>query len=679
MGAISGADIRNVVVLGHKGAGKTSLLAAMRQVANGKPDEGRAPDPDETPEEREHGGTMEARVVRLGWRGTVLNLLDTPGEPSFFADTQLALTAADAAILAVSSTEGIQTWTERLFACVREAKLPCLVVITKIDDDDVREGELAKEIRERLHAPIAVMEVMVRPPNSAHVNGVIPLEKMEALNGLPTELGEKAQHARVALIEEVAATDDALTDHYLTDETLSQSELDDGLRRAVASAKLVPLFAESATEHKGIAPLLDALTELVPRATEHPTWPGQPHDRPALAELPVAAFVFKTRIDRHAGRLSYARILSGVVRNDTVLVNAETGAEERIAHLLQPNGKGLTTITEASAGDIIAISKLKTTHTGDTLSDEKSPFVLAHPPLQPPFYARALLVEGRGAMAKVTTTLQRLAEEDPGLHHRYDESTREMVLSGTGPLHLEIAVERLRRRSGIACELGPPKVAYRETLTRRAARIEGKQKKQTGGHGQFGVCVIDLEPLERGAGFVFEDAVVGGSVPRQFISSVEKGVLRAMARGVLAGYPVVDIKVRLVDGKAHSVDSSDAAFQVAGFKAFMAAAKSAHPAILEPVAKVQVTLPEEAMGEVLGDLNSRHAKVLAADGDDDGARRMITAYLPLASMKDYEPSLTRMTHGRGTFTMSIDHYDFAPPHVQERLVRESGFKPVEEG
>ncbi len=678
MGAISGADIRNVVVLGHKGAGKTSLLAAMRQLANGKPDEGRAPEGDDTPEEKEHGGTMESRVVRLGWHGTVLNLVDTPGEPSFFADTQLALAAADAALLAVSSTDGIQTWTERLFTCVREAKLPCLVVITKIDDDDVREGDLAKEIRERLHAPIAVMEVIVRPSNGAHASGVIAVEPMGALKNLPKELEENAKRARAALVEEVAGTDDALTDHYLTEETLSQGELDDGLRRAVASTKLVPLFAESAKEHEGIAPLLDALSALVPRATEHPTWPGEPQARPSRPELPVAAFVFKTRIDPHAGRLSFARVLSGVVRSDTVLVNAATGVEERIAHVLQPNGKGLTTITEASAGDIIAFSKLKTTHSGDTLCDEKSPFMLSHPPLPPPFYARALLVDGKVAMAKVATTLSRLTEEDPGLHYRYDEATHEMVLSGSGPLHLEIAVERLRRRSGIACELGLPKVAYRETLTRRAARIEGKQKKQTGGHGQYGVCVIDLEPLERGAGFVFEDAVVGGSVPRQFISSVEKGVIRAMARGVLAGYPVVDVKVTLVDGKSHSVDSSDAAFQVAGFKAFMAAAKSAHPAILEPVAKVHVTIPEEAMGEVLGDLNARHAKVLAADSDADGARRMITAYLPLASMKDYEPSLTRMTHGRGTFTMAIDHYDFAPPHVQERLVRESGFKPVDE-
>jgi elongation factor G len=643
MGAISSEDIRNVVVLGHKGAGKTSLLAALRKAAGDKPETRGL---DESPEEKEHGGTMETRVVRLGWRGKVINVLDTPGEPSFLADTLFAVAAADAAIIVVSGREGIQTGTERFFDHVHANKTPCLAVITKIDEEAAHVEELAKEIHERLNAPVVVMD---------------------------------GNHDQLA--SEVAITDEVLTDQYLSEGGLSQADLDDGLRRAVEATSLLPVFAESATDGRGIDALLDALVDLVPPPTHHPAWHGRPRSRVPNAGDPTAVFVFKTRIDPHAGRQSYVRVLSGELHADGVLVNAESGASERVTHLLQPNGKGAGAIGVATAGDIVLLGKLKAARTGDTLSEESRPFILDRPPIPSPLYARALVVEGNhgasnGAVDKAILVLQRLIEEDPGLSFGRDEATRELVVSGTSPLHLEIAVERLRRRSGIACQLGPPKVAYKETITRRVAHVEGKQKKQTGGHGQYAVCVIDVEPLERGGGFAFEDATVGGSVPRQFVPSVEKGMKRALARGVLAGYPVVDVKVRLVDGKAHAVDSSDAAFQVAGYRAFLAAAKVAHPAILEPIAKIRITIPEDAMGDVLGDLNSRHAKVLSSDVE--GGRRVLTAYLTLAATKDYEPSLKRMTRGRGVFTVALDHYDFATPHVQEKLVRESAFKPAED-
>jgi elongation factor G len=695
MSSSSAEGVRNVVIVGHKGAGKTALVAAMRSVArggrdpapNGKRDE-RPNDLDTTPEEREHGATLESRVARIEWAGKVIHAIDSPGEPSFFCDARFAIAAADAAILVVSGKDGVQPSTERLFAAVRESKLPCLVVLTRADEESARDMHVVAELKTRLRAPVTVMEVIVA--RDGELRGVVDVETQTAwvdkpegaahppAGEIPPELKHDVEETRAHLVEEVAATDDALTDRYLTSGDLPQGALDDGLRHAIASGRIVPVFTASSSPPRGVGPLLDAIVDLLPPPDAHAAWTSTAGEtRAPSIDAPPALFVWKTRIDTHAGRLSYARVLSGVVRSDAPFVNAATGVPEPPLHIQRFNGaKDLVPADEARAGEIIALGKLKGTRTGDTLSDPKGLFALTPPELAQPLYARALVVEGKGALDKVVSMLQRLSEEDPGLAFRHEEATHELVLSGHGALHLEITVERLRRRTGIECRLGPPKTAYKETITRKVTRVEGKQKKQTGGHGQFAVCYIDVEPLARGAGFLFEDAVVGGSVPRQFITSVEKGVIRAMQRGVLAGFPMVDVKVRLVDGKAHSVDSSDAAFQVAAYKALIAAAKSAHPALLEPVAKLQVTVPEEAMGDVLGDLNSRHAKVLSADAS--GQTRVISAFVPLASTNDYEPSLKRMTHGSGAFTLVVDHYDFTPVHVQERVAKESGFKPVAE-
>ena len=354
------------------------------------------------------------------------------------------------------------------------------------------------------------------------------------------------------------------------------------------------------------------------------------------------------------------------------LLNTSTGQQERLGKLGSVVGKDARAMDEAGAGDIVAISKLKLTHSGQTLSDEKAPFLYTAPELPPALFSRGVHFEGKGSEDKVGAALHRLAEEDPGLAVHLDETTRELVVSGLGALHLEVTVERIRRRLGIDCRLGPTHIAYKETLSARASGVEGKHKKQSGGHGQFGVCYIDLEPLPRGEGFLFEDAVVGGAIPRQFIPSVEKGIVKSMAKGFLAGFPMVDVKVRLLDGKYHDVDSSDAAFQMAGSKAFKAAAAQAHPVLLEPIVKLRVTAPSAAMGDVIGDINSRRGRISGTDVQEDAT--VVNAYVPLSEVLEYESKLKSMTQGKGTFSMTIDHLEICPPAVQDKVIKDSGFK-----
>jgi elongation factor G len=374
--------------------------------------------------------------------------------------------------------------------------------------------------------------------------------------------------------------------------------------------------------------------------------------------------------------VSYVRVVSGTLRADAHVVCSSSGQRDRVGGLSQGTWREAKPIPEAVAGDICAVAKLKVARTGDTISDEKKPFSARLPPAPHALYSRTLLVDGKGGDDKVAAALQRICEEDPGLTFKHDALSREMLVEGLGALHLDITIERLRRRAQIDCHLGRPRTAYRETVRGRATHVEGKQKKQTGGHGQYAVCYIDVEPQPRGAGFSFEDAVVGGVIPRQFIPSVEKGVKRAMEHGVLAGYPVVDVKVRLVDGKFHSVDSSDAAFQVAGFRAFRTAMQAAQPALLEPIAKLEATVPGDCLGDVIGDINARGGRVSGTRSA--GTQSVVEAYAPLANTNDYEPKLTSVTRGRGTFALAFDHYDDCSLHAAEKVVKESGFKHVED-
>ena len=694
------ADIRNVAVIGHKGSGKTSLVEAMLYVAKATPKLGKVDDKssilDETLEEKEHACSLEASVAHLLWNGKKVNIVDTPGEGSFLAETRLAMGAVDAALLVVSARDGVQPITERVWSWAKQQGLPTIVVVTKVDAENAKPEDVVDEIKRRLKAPLAVMEVTAGDGPS--FEGVATLRTKKAWIGkpeapntvagtdVPAGLAKLVDAGRAKLVDDIAGTNDDLTEKYLTEGDLTQEELDQGLRAAMTAGNVVPLYFASGTRPGGIAALLDGLVELVPGPEAHGAWlgtvpsgkPGTPDadaERPNSADAPAAAFVFKTSIDPHAGRTSFVRVLSGVLKADSSLLNAATGNPERLGkiHLVGKDGKA---IDDARAGDIVALAKLKATKSGQTLCDEKHPFALTAPELPSSLFSRGVKFDVKGAEEKVATALQRLVEEDPGLSVHNDETTRELVVSGLGALHLEITVERIKRRAGVDCRLGPPHIAYKETITKKVANVEGKHKKQSGGHGQFGVCYIDIEPMPRGEGFVFEDAVVGGSIPRQFIPSVEKGVVKTMARGFLAGFPVVDLKVRVFDGKYHDVDSSDAAFQIAGRKGFKEAAAKAGPVILEPIVKLQVTVPSVTMGDVIGDINSRRGRISGTDSVDDST--IVNAYVPLAEVLEYESKLKSMTQGKGTFSMQVDHLEICPPLVQEKVIKDSGFKVAED-
>ena len=696
MTATAPADIRNVALIGHKGSGKTSLAEAMLFVAKATAKLGKVDDKssilDESVEEKEHACSLEASVAYLNWNGKKINVVDTPGEGSFLAETRLALGAVDAAVLVVSGKDGVQPITERVYAWTKQLGLPCLVVVTKVDAENAKPDEVVAEVKARLKAPVAVMEV--HAGEGLSYQGVVALRtkkawigKPEAPNAIvpgaiPDSLNKEVEGARGRLVDDVAGTSDDLTEKYLTEGDLSQDELDTGLRDAVTKGAMVPVYFASGTRPSGIAAVLDAIVELVPPPTTHAAWKGvvpgkkTEAERPAAADAPAAAYIFKTAIDQHAGRTSFARILSGTVKSDSSLLNASTDQPERLGKIANVVGKDAKNIDEAGAGDIVAFLKLKSTVSGQTLCDDKHPFLYSAPELPPALFSRGVKFEGKGAEEKVGTALHRLMEEDPALHVGTDEATRELVVSGLGSLHLEITVERIRRRVGIDCRLGPPHIAYKETITKKVAGVEGKHKKQSGGHGQFGVCYMDIEPNPRGGGFVFEDAIVGGSIPRQFIPSVEKGIVKAMARGFLAGFQMIDVKVRCYDGKYHDVDSSDAAFQLAGSKGFKAACAQAKPVLLEPIVKLHVTVPSVAMGDVIGDINSRRGRIIGTDSQDDNT--IVNAYVPLAEVLEYESKLKSMTQGKGTFSMSVDHLDICPPIVQDKVVKDSGFKVAED-
>ncbi|APR80145.1 Translation elongation factor G-related protein [Minicystis rosea] len=690
------ADIRNVAIIGHKGSGKTSLAEAMLFVAKSTPKLGKVDDKtsvlDESVEEKEHACSLESSVSYLGWNGKKINVVDTPGEGSFLAETRLALGAVDAAVLVVSGKDGVQPITERVYAWTKQLGLPCLVVVSKVDAENAKPDDVVAEIKSRLKASVAVMEHHVGDGPS--FQGIVALRTKKAWVGkpeapgtvapgaIPDGIAKEVEMGRGKLVDDVAGTSDELTEQYLTEGDLTQEKLDSGLRAAVQRGALVPVYFASGTRPAGIAAILDAIVELVPPPTAHAIFKGivpgkkTEAERAPTPEAPAAAYIFKTSIDQHAGRTSFARVLSGTIKPDATLLNASTGNPERLGKIANVVGKDAKQIDEAVAGDIVALQKLKSAVSGQTLSDDKHPFLYTAPDLPPALFSRGVKFEGKGAEEKVGTALHRLMEEDPGLNVHTDEATRELVVSGLGSLHLEITVERIRRRVGIDCRLGPPHIAYKETITKKVTGVEGKHKKQSGGHGQFGVCYIDIEPMPRGGGFVFEDAIVGGAIPRQFIPSVEKGIVKAMTKGFLAGFQMIDVKVRVYDGKYHDVDSSDAAFQLAGSKGFKAACAQAKPVLLEPIVKLQVTVPSVAMGDVIGDINSRRGRISGTDTVEDNT--IVNAFVPLSEVLEYESKLKSMTQGKGTFSMSVDHLDVCPPIVQDKVIKDSGFKVTED-
>ncbi len=685
-------NIRNIVVVGHKGSGKTSLVEALLYVGGSTQTLGsvfnKTSALDDEPEEQARSATLQTSASHLTWRNTKINLLDTPGEGSFFGDTRLAMIAADAVVLVVSAKDGVQPMTERVNGWAVEMGLPRYLVFTKSDLEHVHIAAVVDSTKKRLKVALAPLEIPIG--EGVTMTGVVELlgrrtyveketPKTKHTSEIPAEVKDAVEKARSTLVDEVASTDDALTEKYLEQGDLSDKEMEGALHKAIGAGAIVPAFYLGGLGPFGAAALLDAIVDLFPDPTRRESFKGKGEGdaaaRPASKDAPMAAFCLKTTIDPHAGRTSIVRVLSGVLKSDTYVTAGNQ--KERVGALMNVVGKPVgSALGEALAGDIVAITKLKFTRTGDTLAEDRKPFDFAAPEPPPALFARVVVLEDRASGDKIAQGLLKLAEEDASLKVYHDEQTHDLVVAGLSQLHLDVTLERLKRRFGIEVVLGPPKIAYKETVSRKAVNIEGKHKKQTGGHGQFGVCYIDLEPTARGAGFEFDDAIVGGAIPRNFIPSVEKGVVKAAARGFLAGYPVVDFKVRLFDGKYHDVDSSDAAFQMAGSKAFKAAMEKAGPVILEPVVRMEITVPTSTLGDIMGDLNSRRGRILGSETQD--AYSIVNATAPLVEVLEYEPKLRALTQGTGTYTMTMDRYEPVPAQLQDKVIKDSGFKAVAE-
>jgi len=687
-----GSQIRNVAVVGHGNSGKTTLVAGLLFATGStsrltRADEGNTPtDFDE--EEIQRKITIATAVAFAEWKKHKINLLDTPGFNIFINDTKASMVAADAALVVVDGVSGVEVQTEKVWDFADEFELPRFLLVNSLDRD---RADFSRTL-ESIHETFGRTGIPVQLPFGSErgYKGVIDLITMKAYtyeadgNGkgaesdIPADMSEQAQQARETLIEMVAEGNDELMEEYFDKGTLPPERMIDGLREAIRERRLYPILCASALHNIGTDRLLDFLVENVPAASERPPVEAKAGEedvqRPVSDAEPPAAFVFKTVADVFSGRVSYFKVLSGIVKNDANLVNSRSAVPERLAHIGGLLGKEIQPVTELRAGDIGAVAKLKDTLTGDTLYDKPSP--ITYPPviLPEPSIAFAVTASSRQDEDRMGTALQKILEEDSSLRFYRDPQTNEFLLGGSGQQQVEVVVSKLNKRYNVNVELHAPKIAYRETI-RGSADVHGRHKKQTGGHGQFGDCRIRMEPLAHGGKFEFVNEIFGGAIPRGFIPAVEKGIVEAAERGYLAGYPVVDFKVTLYDGKYHDVDSNELSFKMAGRKAFRLAMEAAKPALLEPIMKVEVQAPVEFAGDLMGDMNSRRGRI--SGSEVKGARQIVKAFAPMAEMLTYQNDLTSMTQGRASFSMEFDHYDFLPQHNANKLIAQA--KAAKEG
>jgi elongation factor G len=683
------ADIRNIALVGHGDCGKTTLASTMLFVSGavtrlGHVEEGNTVT-DFDDEEIERKISLQTSLAHTEWNKKKINILDTPGYAAFFADARAALAVADGAFLMVEGVAGVQVITERAFKFAGEEGLPVIFVVSKLD----RERSSAERTLEAIQGRFGRTAVPIQLPIGAEhdFEGVVDLLTLKALkfakdgSGKMTvedpdpAMAEKAAEARSALIEMVAETDDALMETFFEAGDLSDDQLRQGLHKAVALRKIFPVIYTASLPAIGAQPVLDLAVDLIPSPDERGDAVGtNPKDdseqsRPADRDAPVSVFVFKTIADPYAGRISLFKVRSGVLKGDTPLTNVNRDHAERAAGISVLQGKNLEPIAELIAGDLGAVAKLKDTHTGDTLADPAHP--IQYPGIKFPAPAISFAIEpkSKGDEEKISQALLRLIEEDPVLKIGRDAQTGELLVSGTGQVHVEVAFSKLKKKFGVDAILKQPKVPYLETIKKKVGLTEGKHKKQTGGRGQFGVCVIEMEPLPRGEGFDFVDKIFGGSIPQNYRPAVKKGIEESAARGYLAGYPVVDFRVTLRDGKYHNVDSSEMAFKIAGSLAFKAAMEQAKPTIMEPIMSVEVVAPEEYMGDIMGDLSSRRGKPQGMESQ--GGNQVIKAQVPLSEMLSYASTLKSITSDRGVYTMEFDHYAETPGVVREKIIADS--------
>ncbi len=678
MQSVEVARTRSFALIGHSGDGKTSLGEALLHAAGAVPTLGsvdaKSSHLDHQPEEKERHHTLSCSVFGFDWSGHHLTLVDCPGDPNFQGEGAIALGALDGAILVLSAVDGIKVGSESMWRAAERAGVPLLAFVNGLDRERANFDAAVESLRALDANPVLVALPIGLGPT---LTGVIDLVNRRALvdgreQAIPAQLEAAAADARAHLVEAVAECDDTLLEKYLEAGELEDEEVARGLVAATHARKLLPVLAGAALTQVGALLALRSVVALLPSPLDRPV-----PDAAARADAPFTARVFKTVADRYSGTLSVLRVVSGTLRPDSTLLNATRGSKERVSKLLLLRGAEHVDVPEAGPGDVVAVAKLKDCHTGDALTQEKGGITLPPLPIPSGVLSYAVSAKTRSDEDKLFTALGRLVHEDPTLQLSRDPSTGEFLLTGMGELHIRVAAQRLRRLYEVDIELKTPKVPYRETVTRRAENVEGKLKKQTGGKGMYGVCYLSVEPLPRGAGLHFEDEIVGGAIPRNLIPAVEKGVLESAAAGPLAGFPVVDVRVRCIDGKFHAVDSNEMAFKLAGSFGFKAAVEQARPTLLEPIMRAEITVPDESLGDVMGDISARRGRVQGTESR--GHAQVVKAEVPMAEMLEYANALTSLTGGKGAFHMEFAHYDEVPAYARDKIIAEAKAAAGREG
>jgi elongation factor G len=678
-----GKDIRNVGVVGHGDSGKTTLTAGLLFTSGAtnrllRVDEGNTIT-DFDDEEISRKISISTAIAVAEWKKAKINILDTPGYNIFINDARAALVAADAALVLVDGVAGVEVQTEKVWQFTEDFKLPRAVIINKLDRERADFDRALSSVQEFFGR--AAVPIQLPVGSEREFSGVVDLIRMKAYTyspdgdgkgkeaDIPASLAETAQKAHEALIEMVAEGNDALLEEFFDKGTLPVEHIVDGLRQGIRELRIFPVLCASALHNIGTDLILNLIVDNLPspieRGTVTATINGAEGEQKISAAGPASIFVFKTTADPFSGRITFFKVYTGVVKNDANLQNLTKNAPERFAHIASPQGKTLQPVTEVQAGDIGAVAKLKDSLTGDTLAEKG--INVAYPPvkLPEPSIAFAIEAKSRNDEDRMGQAVHRILEEDQSLRFYRDPQTREFLLAGTGQQHVEIVVSRMKKRYGVDVALKAPKIPYRETI-RGKADVQGRHKKQTGGHGQFGDCWIKMEPLPRGANFEFANEIFGGSIPKNFIPAVEKGIIEIAEKGYLAGYPMVDFKVTVYDGSYHDVDSSELAFKLAARKAFKAGMLEAKPALLEPIMNVEIQAPVEYAGDLMGDLNGRRGRISGME--TKGSTQFIRAQVPMSEMLNYQNDLTAMTQGRASFHMEFDHYDYVPQLQSDKII-----------
>lgn len=689
------ADIRNVALVSHVGTGKTSLAEAMlfnagQNTRLGKVDQ-ESSLLDFEPEELKRKTTISTSLASFDWKGKRINLLDTPGSANFAADARNCMQGVDSIVLVIDAIDGVKIQSLKLIKQAQELGLSVFVFINKLE----RENANYKAVLENLGSSFEANTVPIQLPigQETSFKGIVDLLNQKSYlfesdesgkfqeTDVPSEMSDEVSSMKETSVESIVECEDEILEKYLEGQDLSYDDIKKALKKGVSSKQIIPVFFGAATKNIGVSQLLDSIAEYMPSPHEKESIKGKDVNGNEIEIKtsegePLSALVFKTIADPYAGQLTIMRVISGSMDSDSSVLNSSKESKERIGQILHLVGKKNEPATKAITGDIVAVAKLKDTHTGDTLCDEKKPVIISTIKQPSPVISFAIKPKSKGDEDKIQSGLRRLIEEDPTLQSSRDAQTKEMILSGMGQVHLDVAIEKLKRKFGVEVILDTPKIPYKETIN-GDTKVQGKYKKQSGGKGQYGDCWIEIHPLERGKGFEFVDKIVGGAIPRQYIPAVENGIKGAMEEGVVAGYPVVDVQIVVYDGSFHPVDSSEMAFKMAGSMAFKKGVMEAKPVLLEPIMYVEITVPEENVGDIMGDLNGRRGRMLGIDAE--AATQTVRAEIPMAEMLRYAPDLNSMTGGAGVFSMEFARYEEVPAHLSQKIIDESKAEKEEIG